>query len=332
MTHIRTDIDYDLVGKQVSVLRLPDSTNTSAMRTIRIPIALIKNGAGPTVLLMAGNHGDEFEGPIALASLIRELRPQDISGRLIILPAANLPAVLAGTRNSPRDGGNMNRLFPGDPDGSITAQIAFYIAHVLAPMCDAWLDLHSGGASLDYIPCVNILVGEDRALVERNMAMARAFGAPLVVVYDELGNGRSSLPTALKQKVPCLNTEMGGGGCLSIKGFQMCRRGIANVLSHLGVTRTPVASPHGPSRLVQQRPSSYVYATADGVFEPYHELGDEVEKGAPAGRIHFLDDPRRPPVELPIAQSGTVCVKRPLARVEAGDCVMLVMSDADPQG
>lgn len=101
---------------------------------------------------MAGNHGDEYEGQIAYANLLRTLDPGDVSGRLIFLTSANYPAAVAGTRTSPIDEGNLNRSFPGDPDGGVTAQIAWYIENILLPQCDYVFDLHSGGSSLMYIP------------------------------------------------------------------------------------------------------------------------------------------------------------------------------------
>src|SRR6516162_3472035 len=78
--------------------------------------------------LMAGNHGDEYEGQVALGKLIRSLEPAEVSGRIIILPSANFPAAMAGMRTSPLDEGNLNRSFPGDPYGGPTAQIADYIS------------------------------------------------------------------------------------------------------------------------------------------------------------------------------------------------------------
>ncbi len=76
---------------------------------------------------MAGNHGDEYEGQVALGKLIRSLEAEEVCGRIIILPSADFPAAMAGMRTSPLDGGNLNRSFPGDPYGGPTAQIADYI-------------------------------------------------------------------------------------------------------------------------------------------------------------------------------------------------------------
>jgi hypothetical protein len=113
---------------------------------------VIKNGEGPTALLTGGNHGDEYEGPIALFDLARTLKAGDVSGRVIIVPAMNYPAFVAGTRTSPIDKGNMNRSFPGRPDGTVTQKIADYFQRELLPLADVVLDFHSGGKTLDFLP------------------------------------------------------------------------------------------------------------------------------------------------------------------------------------
>jgi uncharacterized protein len=152
LTRIFTDIDYNKKGKQIGYLYLPYSVTRSAYGNIAVPIAVIANGRGPTVLLQAGTHGDEYEGQIALCKLIRTLEAGSVAGRVIVLTATNLPAVIAGTRVSPLDGGNLNRAYPGDPDSGPTKAIAHYVDSVIFPMTDYHLDLHSGGSSLDYQP------------------------------------------------------------------------------------------------------------------------------------------------------------------------------------
>ncbi|HVL71810.1 MAG TPA: succinylglutamate desuccinylase/aspartoacylase family protein, partial [Beijerinckiaceae bacterium] len=147
-----TDVDFEKSGRQVGFVMLPHSPNDDAWGVTRVPIAVIKNGAGPTVILEGGNHGDEYEGPIAICELIRELDPGRVQGRLILMPANNVHAVMAGQRVSPVDGLNFNRTFPGDPAGTITQQIAAYVTDHVFPLGDAFLDLHSGGSSLDILP------------------------------------------------------------------------------------------------------------------------------------------------------------------------------------
>ena len=136
MSRLSADIDLLADGKAVGFVRVPHSVHRSAYGWIPIPIVRIKNGEGPNVLMQAGNHGDEWEGQIGLGNLLRAIEPKHIKGRLVILPSANFPAAMAGQRTSPIDDGNLNRSFPGDPNGTATAQIAWYIENLLLPQCD----------------------------------------------------------------------------------------------------------------------------------------------------------------------------------------------------
>ncbi|HZD55912.1 MAG TPA: succinylglutamate desuccinylase/aspartoacylase family protein, partial [Anaerolineales bacterium] len=90
---VTTSVDFQKDGKQVSYLRVPYSRNNSAWGSIMVPVTVIKSGEGSTVLFTAGVHGDEYEGPVALMKLARQLSSSDIQGRVIILPGLNLPAI-----------------------------------------------------------------------------------------------------------------------------------------------------------------------------------------------------------------------------------------------
>ena len=201
------------------------------------------NGSGPTVILEGGNHGDEYEGPIVITELIRELDPGEIQGRLILMPAINAPAVIAGQRTSPDDGLNLNRSFPGDPHGSMTQQIAAFMADEIYPRGDAFLDLHSGGSSLDLLPSAIIEPTEDAALSRRNIAAALAFDAPQTVVISNLGDPRTATAAACRAGLVTMGTEMGGGGTVSPEALAICRRGVRNVLAHLGLLPPERAEP-----------------------------------------------------------------------------------------
>ena len=109
---ITATIDLEAPGAQHGFLRLPYSRDDSAWGSVMIPIAVIRGAPGPTALLTGGNHGDEYEGPIALFDLARTLDPAVVTGAVIILPALNTPAFRAATRTSPIDRGNLNRSFP----------------------------------------------------------------------------------------------------------------------------------------------------------------------------------------------------------------------------
>ena len=321
-----TSIDFDKAGKQIGFVNIPHSPHEDAWGATRIPIAVIKNGAGPTVILQAGNHGDEYEGPITLGEMIRELDPGAISGRIIFLPALNVHAILAGRRTSPVDGLNLNRTFPGDPNGTISQQISAYVSDVIMPLGDAYIDLHSGGSSLNILPSAIIEPAADAVLRKRNIAAVLAFDAPLTVVIDNLGEPRTSTATSVRAGLVTIGTEMGGAGTVSIDALAICRRGVRNALSHFGVlppTRhTPAARPENILRIPGR--NGYVFASCDGVFEAFHALGATIHAGEAAGRIHNLGDPNRLPEMLHYAADGIVYGRRQPGRVVAGNCCVTV--------
>ena len=328
-TRIRCFVDFDKDGKQISHLQLPHSSNTSAYGWIGIPIAVIRNGNGPTLYLEAGNHGDEYEGQIVLARLIRELDPGKIQGRLIVLPAANLPAALAGQRCSPLDGGNLNRSFPGDPDAGPTAAIAHFIESVLLPLCDAALDLHSGGKTLEYIPSALIRERAGDPLAAAKLEALEAFRAPIGYLVSEGREDRTLLAAADRAGVIGVGTELGGAGTVTLKTLEIARRGVRNALAHFGLMDAePAGDASSRSRLMWVGgPEYYLHAPGRGLFEPAFELGDEVQEGQTAGYIHAVDDPAAPPVEVAFRGAGTVICKRPILQVERGDCLAHLATD-----
>ncbi|MBT6727052.1 MAG: succinylglutamate desuccinylase, partial [Deltaproteobacteria bacterium] len=166
-------VDLEKDGKQFGHINIPQSPNNDAWGVQQVPIAVIKNGSGPTLILTGGNHGDEYEGPVTISELARDLDPARISGRLILIPTLNNSATQAGQRISPLDGLNLNRTFPGDPYGSITEQISFYLNDHLFPVADAYGDLHSGGSSLHLLPSAIVEPALEKEHLERNIAMAK---------------------------------------------------------------------------------------------------------------------------------------------------------------
>jgi len=171
---IQPTIPLDQDGVHHGFLKLPYSRDDSAWGSIMIPITVIQNGDGPTGLLTGANHGDEYEGPVALQELAITTKPEDISGRLIIVPAFNYPAFRAGRRTSPIDQRNLNRVFPGRHDGSVTQKIADYFQRTLLPIADFAVDFHSGGKTLNFVPfaCAHIL--QNKALEANCFAAMKA--------------------------------------------------------------------------------------------------------------------------------------------------------------
>ncbi len=325
-SRISSEIDLDREGKHTGFLRVPHSVHRSAYGWIPIPVGCIKNGEGPTVLLMAGNHGDEYEGQITFGSMLRELRVEDVRGRLIFLTSANFPAAMAGTRTSPIDAGNLNRSFPGDPDGGITSQIAFYIENLLLPQCDYVFDFHSGGSSQMYPPTGLCRRHADPARMARAIEILRAFGAPYSYVTDApqaSGGDRTLTAAATRQGVLHLGTELGGGGTITLEALRTAREGARRALKLIGALSDTVSVTPAPStRLLQVRGADYfTFAPDAGLFEPLVDLEDEVAAGQTAGYIHFHDTPWREPSVATFSRAGTVLCKRVPCRTERGDCL-----------
>lgn len=320
-----TDIDFDASGRQVGYFYVPHSTDDDAWGAIRVPLAVLSNGAGPTVVLEAGNHGDEYEGQIVLGELIRTLNVAHLKGRLIFIPAINAPAVDAGKRNSPVDGANLNRAFPGDHCGSITEQIAAFVSDEIIARGDALISLHSGGSSLDIAPCTLVQPSSDDAHTERNLNACLAFGAPITVMLN-LGDTRQCVASAVAAGLTCVSTEMAGTGTVGRVALQTCRQGVLNVLRYWNVLDVDEPGPVVQSTPLYKvlGPRAYVRSGEDGVFEHLHVVGDFVEEGQLAGRIHYLLYPDRKPSEVFYQTSGLVFARRHPGRVRPGNVLCVI--------
>jgi N-alpha-acetyl-L-2,4-diaminobutyrate deacetylase len=326
---ITTRVDFEAEGKQFGSLDVPHSSNESAWGALRVPIVVIRRGAGPTLLFTGGNHGDEYEGPIALMKLARSLAPDAIAGRLILLPALNLPAVLAGTRVSPIDQVNMNRAFPGDPRGTPTLMIADYVRRRILPMCDAVVDLHSGGKTLNFVPFCGMHLLDDPQQMVATRAALLAFAAPLSLVireFDVVG----MLDTAVEELgKPFLFTELGGGGTATAATVAIAERGIQNLLRHFGLIDGPAEA--GPTRLMHSPdPSWFVIADDRGIFEILIDLGGEVAVGQPIGQIHEVERPRQAPAVYRSAQAGFLIGRHAPGLIKPGDCLAVIATDYTP--
>jgi len=327
---IHNEIDFEQPGRQVGYLRLPHSVHRSAYGWLPIPIASVGNGDGPTVLVMGGNHGDEYEGQILVSRLAREVLPEQVHGRLILLPMANYPAAQAGSRTSPLDGGNLNRSFPGDPQGTPTQVIADYIERSLLPRVDVVIDLHSGGSSLQYHGATLFAQADpDPKRHQRVLDAVAAFGLPYSVI-NERPNPVGLLAAARRNGVLGLLTELGGAGTVDAKVLETAWQGLRHLLAHLGVLRgqlVPEGPPHDTRLLRVDRERHYIYARDDGIFEPLAPLGDHVEAGQPAGRLHTPDRPDREPVTVLFPAAGLVICKRFPALSQRGDCLYQLAGD-----
>jgi N-alpha-acetyl-L-2,4-diaminobutyrate deacetylase len=285
---IVTTVDFEADGIQHGFLKLPHSDDSAAWGAVMIPITVIRNGEGPTALLTGANHGDEYEGPVALLDLSNTLRAEEIAGRIIIVPMMNYPAFRAGRRNSPIDQGNMNRVFPGKANGSATEKIADYFEKTLLPISDYVLDIHSGGKTLVFVPFAAAHILTDKTQQQACEAAMRAFSAPYSVMLLEQDATGMYDTSAENQGKVFVSTELGGGGSTTPATNGIARQGVLNFLSHARILST---TPIETDTTCVDMPSDdcYVIAEHSGLLELKVELGQKVAAGQEIARVYDVE-------------------------------------------
>jgi ectoine utilization protein EutE len=322
---IITRIDFDQQGKQQGFLQVPYSHNLGGWANVMIPITVVARGEGPTVLILGGNHGDEYQGQIAAMKLARALQPEQIQGRIIIIPSLNFPAARAATRLSPLDGMNLNRSFPGQAEGPVTSQIAHYLTTMLFPMSDVVIDMHSGGRSVEFYPCSHMHLVPDKAQRAKMMAAMLAWGTDFSFLYADIA-GTGLLPVeAENQGKLVITTELGGSESVPADIHRIAWDGLRNVLIHVGVLEGVEQKRETPAKLVQALDrDDYILAPESGIFEVALDLGVEVKVGDTVGWIHHLERPDRAP-ELIVAKTpGYFVAMRAPCLTQQGDCVVVI--------
>ncbi len=321
------EVTLDQPGRHHGQLVVPWSRDNSAYGQLVVPVIVLQGTPGPTAMLIAGVHGDEYEGQIVLPELARTLDPATLRGRVILVPRANPPAAAAGLRNSPVDGGNLARLFPGDPHGSLTSALAAAITRHLLPLADAVLDLHAGGKSLDYTPCAWGRLPEDVGLAGKALDLLLAFGAKATAVIAQPQGAGTLVAQALALGCPAMAAELGGAGSVTPASLAAARLGCLRILAHLGILAA--APPASPGRLMAVHGRDFLRSPRAGLFEPLFSLGQQVAGGEIAGLLHDPERPEDPPLELAFAASGIVLCRRVPAQCEAGDVLAHLAEDTD---
>jgi N-alpha-acetyl-L-2,4-diaminobutyrate deacetylase len=323
---IPTNVDFERGGKQFGHLAVPHSRNESAWGSLLVPIVCIRNGEGPTILFTAGNHGDEYEGQVALHKLARELSPDDVSGRVIIMPALNLPAVRGAARISPIDGGNMNRSFPGHPRGTLTQRVAHFVTVELLPRADIVVDMHSGGKSLDFVPSAIMHDLDDRKRFDTTLAALKAFGAPVSLILKELDSIGMLDTEAEEMGKIFISTELGGAGTMSPRSVAIAETGVRNLLRHFGVLPGEPSS-ETPTRMMDTPDGAFVKSEVNGIYEPFYALGDEVKAGEPLGQIHDFERPEMEAVQAFAPIDGMLFCRHVAGLTTRGDSLAVIAVD-----
>ena len=270
----------------------------------RIPVSLVRGvGDGPVLALIAGTHGYEYPGITALQRLRQSIDPQALRGTLILVHIANPPSFYGRTiYTSPADGKNLNRVFPGRADGTLSERIAHAITTEVIVKADFLVDLHAGDGNEALRPYVYMPVTGDARLDAATRGMALAFGLDHIVI----DTGRIAPPdatkfvdqTALARGIPAMTTETGQLGQNDEHSIALAEHGIQNLMRHLGMLEGTVEPNPGVVWLVDYQ---VVTSPVNGVFRATVRDGYAVAEGGVLGELYDAFGARIGDVRAPIA-------------------------------
>lgn len=292
----------------------------------------VKDGQG--LVAFGSNHGNEYEGPVALKHLLSEIRIEDVDGRILLIPVLNPSAFLAGTRESTLDDRvNLNRAFvPGAGAtpalAGITHRIAAFVREFLWPRVHVVLDLHSGGDVARFALCANFHRVDDPDQSRRIEETARWFGTPFLMVYQNLTPGLLPSEAERLGKIT-VGTELGWGRAVGIDGVRHGRQGVRAAAIHHGQMRGSI-EPIAFHKSGQQRTlemidrDCFTVAPFAGHYEPLVECGTRVHKGDRVGLLHDFDRIDEEPWPALAGVDGVVLAQAWVAPVPKGQHIVVV--------
>ena len=279
----------------------------------------------PLLALVAGIHGDEYDGILALQELAREIDPEMLEGTLAIAPVANPFAFAAGQRRTPDDDADLNRVFPGRADGTLSERLADRLCLGLLRQADLIFTLH-GATSTGYLsPWVEYL-NDATPLGAATFAIARATGIPHLIALDNLP-GRLQR-TMANLGVPLVEAEVGGRGATRRDLVTYYKERALNVARHAGVL--PPALPGEPPVAQTIWRLGSVAAEAEGIFLREVELNAVVRSGDRLGRI--VDRAGEMVAEVRAPEDGMIGGYRDHAGVRPGDPLFNLWLRAEQTG
>lgn len=293
-----------------------------------------KARAGEGLVAFGSNHGNEYEGPVAIKHLMREIDADAVTGRVILIPVLNPGAFLAGTRESTADDGvNLNRAFVEGAGitpalAGITHRIAAFVRQSIWPHVHVVIDLHSGGLVARFSMCASYHPPEDPAIGRRIHETASWFGTPSLMVYQNQTPGLLPSEAERLGKIT-VGTELGWGAAVHPEGVRYGRHGVLAAAIHHGQLLGTI-EPIGHHKAGTQRTleivdrECYVTAPFAGHYEPIVECGTVVKRGQTVGLLHDFDHIDREPWPAVAALDGAVLVHAWMASVQRGQHIAVV--------
>ncbi len=302
-----------------------------------IPLTVINGGRGPNpngAVAFGGTHGNEWEGPVAIQRLCQDLDPDEMSGRVILIPQLSASACRANSRTSPLDGVNMNRAFPGNPRGTISYRIAHFVKTCIFPQVRVVLDIHSGGNEGIFPHVASFHHVEDESQRKEMAEVARLFDTPCVMIYSsEMASGLLTDEAEAEGKIT-IGSEFGYGESVNRRGTAHAYEGIKNVLRHYRIVEEPIAKIDAgrriPTRFLSAtKLENYVPCPSDGIWEPVVDPGDDVDEGQLIGRLHDLNFHAKPALEIRAPRKGTVMMMHFPAVSKKGDTLFALAKEVE---
>jgi predicted deacylase len=253
-----------------------------------IPMSVVHGAKpGPVLALTAGVHGQEYTPIIALQRLLKTIDPRTLTGTVIMVHVSNMPSYLARTiYYSPADGKNLNRVFPGRADGTLSERIAFAITREVIERATHVVDLHCGDGNESLRPYTYWITTGAPPVAEAGKQMALAVGLDHIVVDRERPvDAKASIylsNTAITRGKPALTIESGGMARTDEESIAAIERGVAGLLKHLGM-RAEGPAPVGQPIWIQR--GEVLRSSANGIFYAAVERGHTVAEGTLIGRV-----------------------------------------------
>ena len=284
-----------------------------------------KGEPGPVVLANGGTHGDEYEGPTFLMSLVRSWRPKKLRGTVVIVPVLNEAAFMAGLRCHPTDGKNLARSFPGKPGGSPVDRLANIFLKEAIRHSDYYFDFHSAGVLYEIAPWVGYMTHPNRKVNEAQKKMAACFdeywcwAAPYI-------SGRTA-SAAYESNIPFIYTEGQGGGGILEKDIKIIKDGFFEFLKRFGFIKGKKRKLRNQKKRTSKTAEEtflqiHHKAPVTGILNLSVKLKAAVKKDQILGYVDPLGNSRRK--EVKAEMTGKVVFLRRKASIKKGEAILAI--------
>jgi len=291
-----------------------------------MPVMVVRGRRdGPTLVTLAGVHGDEYEPMAAVQQVFAQLDPEALSGTWVAVGCCNVDAYLTADREATTDGKNLARVFPGRANGTLTERVAHCLTHDYIRRGSFVCDLHSAGRAYRMVPLAGYTLGSETLTATQREA-ARVFGLPLV--WGTTPNEGRSISAAYEHGVPAIYCETTGTGGCRDEDAAAYVQGVNNLMIHLGMLDGVVQPPPGQRVVEDPTPESghlqvKNVTPMEGLFRAAVDLNEQVSDDDLLGQV--VDLYGRVRFECRTDKGGTVILIRHLTRVEAGDSLAVVI-------